>query len=292
MRKAVVLTYPGHFFLSKVCIDSIKRHISDLESVVVIADNISPHTWPTYLDDCKQLYGTEILATSDHQLMWDWKDNPWIRQQMVKFHLDSFIDEDVFFVDGDCKFFYDVPKYCTPYTITKYSGVPLTERDPMPGEVTSQQQNYINTVLQNNIPTLEDPKKIVRKGTTVGTSGCPFRDIKIDIVKLLREHVETIHHVQNNIYKSFSEIHQHYQFNTTLSISEWELYERFRKYILSQELDMVFYPPHSHHDSSTYNDKLFFATCFSSDRSLGADWFKSQNVPDVDLYWDKLPHTK
>lgn len=292
MRTAVVLTYPGHFLLTKVCLQSLK-HISDLTNIKVIADDLSLHAWTNYIEDCENLYNVEVIPTSGNKILRSWKDNPWIRQQMVKFYLDSFVEHDVFFTDGDCKFFTDVPRYCTPYTITKYSGVPLSERDPLPGEVTSQQQNYVDTFLHNHYPPLDDPKKIVRRGRTVGTSGCPFRDIKLDVVKELRDYVETVFHNANGTFKNFSELHQHHQYNTTLSISEWEIYERFRKHILQQELEMVFYPPHSQHDKSTHpSNGDFFATCFECDFDMGIEWFLQEKVPQAENYWDIVPHTK
>ena len=281
--RAVVLSYPGHFLLTWLTVKSIEKHISGISHITVIADDISYLTWENYIQDCKDLYAVEVIPASDYEIFSQFKDNPWIRQQIIKMSLDKIVpNESVFFTDGDVVFYYDVTESCVPYTLVKYSGVPLTERDPGPGEVTSQQLYYVQKTL--NFPS----KGIFCNNKLVSTSGAPFRDIDNITLKRLRNYIE------KTLNTDFYQYHLDISLDTRYSVSEWEILEQYKRDIEQQKLNLVYYPPYAIDNlpPTTHKGQNWFASCFDSDVSFSYQWWLDQQVPDLEKYWQKLPATK
>jgi hypothetical protein len=281
-KKAVVLTFPGHFLLTKLTIASLQK-IKSIQEIVVIVDDISPMAWDTYVNDCAEFYKLPIIQTSNFIEFLKFADNPWVRQQMIKMHLDLiFNDQEIFFTDGDIEFHYDVPYKSVPYTLTSYSGVSLEERDPGPGEVTSQQIYYVRHFLNKPFDGL------FHNGKRITTSAAPFRDLNLDILKQLREYIQK---VQN---KSFIQAHQDISLDYRYSISEWEILEYFKQEILKTDLNFVYYPPYSIDElpNNTHRGPDWFATCFVSDTQLDYEWWLQKNIANIENYWKQLPNKK
>jgi len=279
----VLLTYPGHFLLSKLAIESIKK-ISPQSNITVIADNISNLTWNGYIDDCKVFYGVEVIPTNQTlNLLTMFKGDGWLRQQMIKLYIDTVVDFDEFFItDGDVEFLEQLPdNKFTPCYVTKWIGEPLTVQEPGPGDVSSQQAKYLEYILK--IPyqplNVEMPIRMTSE-LCVATSGVPFRDIDKWTLNELRSYVSKLH------CNDFLEIHKNIQFDTRFSVSEWELIEQFKEKILNQTPISFYCPP-----QPSGSNKGIFTTCFLSDKQMTKEWWMSRNI-DIEFIWDKLPNKK
>ena len=265
----VVLTFPGHFLQTYQCIQQIKNLDAEL-AITVLIDDISNKTWPGYIQDCEKLYQEPCTFLSTVDFLDPWSRNPWIRQQIVKLYLDKILafEGNVFFIDGDVLLHNFPPMESVPYTTVKYSGVPLSQRDPHPGEVSSQQIFYVNHMLH-----VDEGRLFINDEKYIGTSGCPFRDLELGLLPQLRGYVE---HING---KNFSQLHLDIADDTRYSVSEWELIEVYKQQILRRKLNLV------------KCDKSVFHTTWSCDVELGQNYF-GNSIPDLETWWHKLPNTK
>ena len=277
-RHAVILTYPAHFLLTKLCIDYLQKTQPDIGEITVIVDDISVLSWPSYVQDCRELYRHRIVATSqfpEFQLLRRW---PWVRQQVIKLSLDKLVTADrVFFCDGDVLLYQPVPEYATPFTITQYLGVPLSERDPGPGETTSQQSYYVEHLL--GIPHLG----VQHNNQRVCVSHPPFRDIILQDITDLRQFIE------NRFGRNIISVHRDLVNNTKHSVSEWELLCWYQQTMLGRTLELIHWPTQPLEAPITEHSRA--ATCWQSDREIGHDWWQQQAI-DFERYWAILPENK
>lgn len=234
----VVFTYPGHFFLTVLTIRSYLEYHEPTE-VIVVADDLSPYAWNTYIKDCQNLYWAPVIPFSQIPITKQF-NNGWFRQQVAKLHLDQVIDTECwFFTDGDIIFLHSVDLMHTPYSIPEFTNT------------SQQQQNYVQKLL-----------KIANPGIRVNNllvcvSDPPFRVMYGQILKQLRDHVGE--HITT----------------TGPGMSEWELIENFRQHVLSEKLNLVRYAPHNilNLDKKLDFFQYQFLTHYGTDRDLGRDFF-------------------
>lgn len=248
----VVLTYPGHFLLTALTIRSYLEYHTPTE-VIVVADDLSPYVWDSYLKDCQYLYWSsvvpfsQIAETKQH-------NNGWIRQQIAKLHMDQIIKSDRwFFTDGDIVFLHAVDPTHIPYSVPDYT------------ETTKQQNDYVKSLLNVDVG-------IMVNGQQVCVSNPPFRTVESNTLQELRNHVG-------------KQIH-----TTGPGMSEWELIENFKQKVQAKELNLVKYAPHRLNDPSA-NLKYFdhqFLTCYNTDSDLGREWFVDQGIQTTDRIWQIL----
>jgi hypothetical protein len=269
--QAVVLTYPGHFLLTKLTIDSIQKHISGIKNIVVIVDDLSLLAWTGYIDDCAKLYQTNIVTTSQLQIqnLREFRKNPWVKQQIIKLYLDLIFPtkSEVFFADGDVVFHHDV----------EYQGVPYFVRTQ--GHEFTLTKKYIQDILGHEFSGLQVDDR------TVCANGAPFRDIQLDILPQLRNTIET--HTQ----KPFIDYHLALMTDNTQAVSEWELLEFYKKTILNVDSDFYYYHLQYIDQVLTKDPGRYFSSCFCCDKQLGKNWWLEQQL-DVDQYWSRLPNKK
>lgn len=251
----VVLTYPGHFLLTALTIRSYLEYHTPTD-VIIVADDLSPYAWDSYLKDCQDLYWATVIPLS--QITETIKhNNGWIRQQIAKLHLDQIIKADSwFFTDGDIVFLHPVDTTHIPYSVPYY------------GNTTQQQNEYVES--------MGVPSKIQVDDQQVCVSNPPFRTMEAATLKELRNYSGD----RLNI--------------TGPGMSEWELIENFKQKIQHKELNLVRYAPHQLNDS-TADLKYFkhqFLTCYSTDKELSREWFASQGVHTTDRLWQILSNIK
>jgi len=264
----VVLTYPGHFLLTVLTIQSYLKYHPTPNRVIIVVDDLSNKVWPSYIEDCHELYsklipGVEIRQTSSmpqaHKFV-----SGWIRQQIVKLYLDTIVDEvQWFFTDGDIVFLHDFDPTQTPYTL------------PVPSE---DQNNYIKNLL--GIP----KGGIFVNDQQVCVSDPPFKIMDRQVLVELRKHIETIHN------RSTDDIHLEYKNEKSTTVSEWELIDSFKQYVLGQELNLIRYAPHrldNIPDNLTFFTHQFF-TCYSSDSAFTRQFFQEHGVLVSDDIWQIL----
>lgn len=268
----VVLTYPGHFLLTALTIRSYLEHHTPTE-IIVVADDLSPYAWPTYLKDCQDLYWAPVIPVSQIPAAKEF-GNGWIRQQIAKLHLDQILDVDTwFFTDGDVEYCCTAPINTIPYVITR--GGPMQD----------QQNNYVAKMLGIASPVgiyAEHPHMNWDPTTQrhqVCVSNPPFRTMTSSTLRQLRNHIETLHNT------GIIELHQ--KLNSECSVSEWELIASFQLHVLKEDIPVVYYPtvPIRDDRGSPFD---YCATCYDTDKAYDRDWWKSKGVGVSDRIWQEV----
>lgn len=264
----VVLTYPGHFLLTVLTIKSYLKYHTPTE-IIVVVDDISNYAWPSYLTDCQEFYSNfgltvTIRSSSSILPLVQQFNHGWIRQQLIKLHLDLIIEPTHwFFTDGDIIFLHSVDPSEIPYSL------------PVPWD---GQNNYVRAVLGI------EQAGIFVNGTQVCVTDPSFRTMDKQTLIDLRNHVEQVHQ------KSISEIHLNYENTSLMDVTEWELLESFKLYVQGRNPNLVRYAPHSLTNPPD-NLNFFthqFLTCYNADKDFGRDWFSDQGVLVSDRIWQIL----
>ena len=264
----VILTYPGHFLLTALTIQSYLKYHTTPDQVIIVVDDISDKTWPSYIQDCQDLYSkfvthVEIRSTSTIPSVTQFNSG-WIRQQIVKLHLDLIVDaEEWFFTDGDIVFLHAVDPAVIPYSLP----------DPV-----DEQNNYIREVLKIK------QAGIFVDGKQVCVNDPAFRSMRRQTLLALRSHVERVHGT------SISQVHFDYQNEKSIRVTEWELLESFQLYVQGHEPTLVRYAPHNLMNIPD-NLNFFthqFLTCYNTDQDFGREWFANQSVHISDEVWNRL----
>lgn len=271
-RCVVVPTYPAHFYQTELTLRSVIEHIAAVEKIIVIADNISNLAWTNYLQDCANTYrsyNVQIIPASTIPVAVQFSHVPWIRQQMVKLHLDQVIDpHEWLLIDGDTQLKTAIPQSGRFCSRGQYQGVSLDIRDPGPGEKTSQMIFYIRYAMQDHYPGFRD-----YEGTPITASHPPIHRMSADVLESLRNHVSKQHG------KSFVNIHLDIALDDRYSISEWDLIEWYSQQHLKISDDWHF-------------DQSWFSATWSCDRELGIEWFADNKLEIDPAVWDQLPLAK
>jgi len=269
MQPLVVMTYPGHFLLTALTIQSYFQH-HPLVPITVIADDLSKFGWNTYIKDCHQFYNSKIIPVSSILPDFNVTDG-WIRQQAVKLHLDQVLPYDTwFFTDGDVEFHFSAPHDTTPYTFTKG------------GQLQQDQNACVSTLLDTTNPGIWaehphmdwDPKT---RRHQVCVSNPPFRTMKAETLTKLRQHVQQIHNT------SLAQL----LIGANHSFSEWELLASFQNTILKENIPTVYYPttPIGEHNTGSIHH---CSTCFTTDSAFSRDWWKEKNILVTDNLWNHI----
>jgi len=269
-QQLVVLTYPGHFLLTALTIQSYFRHHPRVP-VTVIADDMCSDAWPNYLNDCADLYHPAIIrSVSRIAQAQQFQDEGWIRQQIVKLYLDQVLPFDTwFFTDGDIEFNAPVPHNAVPYTITRG------------GPTQDQQNSYVSTLL-NVTPGVFD-------GQQVCVSHPPFRTMKAQDLEQLRNYVE------QHLRCDFTDWHEQHithdggELNPDGTprylMSEWELLATFQSTVLKQDIGLT----HLQTDHTIGEEPKTCGTCFCTDSEFSRDWWQDYaGIVVSDELWDMV----
>lgn len=268
----VVQTYPAHFYQTLACLRNIRTLNSKCE-IWLFADNFSNFSWDNYISYCHEVYRdlvNKIVPFSDIHVLYRLRNWPWLRQQTNKLLLDKVIDRTHwFFTDGDVQLRkWPAVDRVPGIILGAYQGVPLSERDPRPGEVSSQILFYIRHMLGGEFGGFwtKDDKPIT-------ASNPPVKIMQAEIIRGLRNLIES------RFSKSLVDVHFDLRRDTRMAASEWDLIEAYRQTVLGQapvwELDDNWYE-----------------TTWSADRELGKDWFQSRGITINAEIWQLLPKTK
>ena len=266
----VVLTYPGHFLLTALTIQSYFRH-HDLVPVTIIADDIDADAWPEYLSDCAELYATAtIVPVSQLPEARLFQHEGWIRQQIVKLYLDQLVPSDTwFFTDGDIEFSAPVPHNAVPHSITR-------------GGPTQDQQNAYVSALLNVTPGVFDRQQVC-------VSHPPFRTMKSQDLVQLRDYVE------QQLGCDFANWHkQRITHNggdrnpdgtPQYLMSEWELLATFQSTVLQQDINLT----HFQTDYTIGETPKTCGTCYCTDSEYSRDWWNSYaKITVADRIWNTI----
>jgi len=267
----VVPTYPAHFYQTALTLHSIRQHMLPSARVIVLADTLSNLATSEYLQWCLDVYcayQVEVIPASITRVANQFISYPWIRQQMIKLHLDQILDCDHWTcIDGDTRLLAPLPLTGRFGNRVRYEGVPLDLRDPGPGEKTSQTIFYVRHVMQDHYLGFRDDQ-----GTYITASQPPIRDMSATVLQSLRSHVNRLHGNFVNLHLSIAE-------DPRYSVSEWELLEWHYQHYLGNPADWIL-------------DQSYFANTWQSDRELGLDWFTEHQLKIDPKIWNQLPLVK
>ena len=266
----VVLTYPGHFLLTALTIQSYFRHHNTVPTTVIV-DDVDADAWPKYLSDCAELYApATIVPVSQLPQTNLFRHEGWIRQQIIKLYLDQILPFDTwFFTDGDIEFNTPVPHDAVPYTITR-------------GGPTQDQQNAYVSALLNAKPGVFDKQQVC-------VSHPPFRTMRAQDLAQLRTYVE------QQVGCDFADWHKdHLTHNggdltpdgtPRYLMSEWDLLATFQSTVLQQDINLT----HFQTDYTIGEEPKTCGTCFCTDSGIERDWWRTHGRIDVaDRIWNTI----
>jgi len=259
--------------------------------VTVIVDDLSRHCWPGYVAQCEDFYNTltplvRVVRVSQlpEASTYNQPTAGWLRQQIVKLHLDKLIEYPVwFFTDGDVQFHFPAPFDSVPYTITNRTD-----------DIRPRQNLYVTRMLDIPNPGIvaQHPHMNWAPDCTaqVCVSNPPFRTMQAQTLRQLRQHIkdlrgQTIPEAHSWLYDDL-----HHNGDAPFIESEWELIENFRMHVLEEDLKLIYYPTVEWDGLADNHAKNieFCTTCFSSDAQLGRSWFEQQDIFVPDSVWQQL----
>jgi hypothetical protein len=287
----VILTYPGHFLLTALTIKSFLLHNSTV-SITIVVDDLSRYSWPEYVAECEKFYKTlaknvSIVTVSQLPEAHDYNQptNGWLRQQIVKLHLDKLIEHPVwFFTDGDTQFHFPAPVNTVPYTITNCTD-----------DIRPRQNLYVAKMLDISNPGIVTQHPHMDWAPECRAQVCvsnpPFRTMQANTLQKLRQHIQDLR--GQNVTQAHTWLYDDMHTaggDAPFIESEWELIENFRAHVLHEDLNLIYYPTVPWHSLAINKAKNmeFCTTCFASDAQLGRHWFEQQDILISDSVWQRL----
>lgn len=278
---SAVLTFPGHFFQTLLCLRSLRQYYPEhTNRITVIADDIQCEPWNDYAHDLQEVMpDCDIVLTSTLPGIRNCVAG-WWRQQLVKLTLDKILpDKDWFVVDGDVIFH----SRCEVL-----DRVPISRRYEPHTNWSRMCVNYVNDVLGITQGTLQDGDRAVI------TSPIPFRHLTQHWLQSLRNHVE------NRFQNDFVDLHlAWFQDQTIVAdidpptkwvMSEWELLECYRRFVVDQQLPFEDIGSGYQIDAdlnSIHQHNGLFQHSYQRDAAIGTEWFQQQGLTIDPKLWSK-----
>lgn len=266
---AVVLTFPGHFFQTVLTTRSMLCNYPEIAKITFVVDDIDISAWPTYVADFAKTIRREtvlpidIICTSKIDTIKSCVSG-WWRQQLIKLTLDRMLpDQEWFVVDGDV--FFESRCECK-------NTVPFSMRQTETHGWDIMVKNYVRALLGTDLGGLH------YRDQPVVTSPVPFRYVQRNILEKLRLHV------QERFNQEFVACHlswfdqqiivAHIDPPDRWVMSEWELIECFRLYVLNLDTPMVEFGSGYSHDCSIHHMpvKNLFRHAYKRDSEIGLEW--------------------
>lgn len=263
---AVILTYPSHFLLTRLTLYSIKEFFPEVSKITILVDDLASTTESNrrrYIQNCVDAYQVDVIPLSRFKFLQPFNNDSaatgWIRQQIVKLHLDLILDvNQCFFTDGDIGFTSHIP-----FGISPHGFISASSNNSKRSE---SQDLYISNLL--GVSAIEQ----WRENERVCTSVAAFRDLNMSTIKSLRQFVE------KRLNTNFIEHHVRlFRQPDKYTMSEWELLETYRSKILNEKIDWLFCPPRSYIDFFEKPDpehpQPYFYTCYGNDVNFDQHWW-------------------
>jgi hypothetical protein len=263
--RVVVTTFPGYFFITVLCLRSVKKYLSHLPIDIIIDDFDLDH-WPTYVDDCQQCLRSEFPDVDLNFVLFsrlanvdDAQYGGWFRQQLIKLHLDQLIQGNNWLsVDADV-IFKESPNLAT---------IPVTRTSA--DTIDSGNRLYVKYMLDVDQPFLGNDTD------HLCASGVPFRYLSRELLTQLRQRVEQNH------CKNFLQLHldlmksgQIVAFDSDMQrmiMSEFQLIEVYRDQFSNDNFNIRIGTSAFDHDSV-------------KDWHRSREWFEFQGVTVTDHQW-------
>jgi hypothetical protein len=280
----VILTFPGHFFQTVLCLRSILEFYPDcIDTVTVIADDVQCDPWTDYVQDLAQtlagVHPVEIVPVSTLAAVRDCVAG-WWRQQLIKLTLDQILPDPAWFVvDGDVIF----QSRCKVKDL-----VPISRRYDATSRWSKMCAHYVSGVLGTDQGVMYD------QDCAVSTSPVPFRCLDRDLLQALRSHVEL------RFDTKFVDLHlAWFQDQTIVAdidpptrwvMSEWELIECFRQMVQGHRLSYREIGSGYQIDADwqkAKGRKDIFLHSYQRDTEIGHAWFQDRGITVPESIWQK-----
>jgi hypothetical protein len=263
--RVVITTFTGYFFITVLCLRSVKKYLSHLPIDIIIDDYDLAH-WPTYVTDCKQYLVDQFPDLNINFVLFsqlphvdDARYGGWFRQQLIKLHLDQLVpDNNWLSVDADVVF--------NEYPATDIIPVTRTSADA----IDTGNRKYVKYMLSVDQPYLGHSNE------HLCASGVPFRYLTRDLLTQLRQHVEQIHN------KNFLQLHIN-----LMNAGEIVAYDPSMQRMIMSEFQLI-----EVYRDQFCNDKFVIKVGTSAfdhdsvkDWNRDRSWFEFQDVPITDQHW-------
>jgi len=228
------------------------------------------------VDDCENLYRQKIVLASSLDCLKN-ETNGWIRQQLLKLHLDRLTNfPSWFFTDGDIVFRYPVPTKIVPYCITRG------------GPVQQMQNSFVKHMLRLSKVGIyaqhPDMDWAPNNTAQVCVSNPPFRSMAALDLAELRTHIAQLH--DQSFELAWSNCINRADHS---AVSEWELLENFKAYVQQSPSELIYYPTCSKdHTKTKQSDPDFCEHHFVSDAEFGRIELAKYNIKVTDQIWQHL----
>lgn len=281
---AVILTFPGHFFQTHLCVKSLLEHYPEVARLTFVLDDVQASPWHSYRDDFVDTWQStidrpwHIICCSDMPKISACVAG-WWRQQLVKLTLDQILSDDQWFVvDGDVIF----RSRCEVK-----DHVPISRRYDGHSRWSQMCELYVKGVLGTEQGIMLDQDQ------PVITSAIPFRYLDRALLSQLRQHVES------RFGCEFVDLHLTWFADQTIVadidpptrwvMSEWELIEVSRQQIQGefrpyQDIGSGYQIESVDQIKAKHN---IFIHSYKRDTDVGRAWFEQQGVTIPDSIWQR-----
>jgi len=268
--RIVLTTFPGYYFSQIFSLRSIQQYASGYP-IDIIVDDFEIDYWPSYVQDCQQFIQTNFPYLdivfhkfSDFPGMQRVQTGGWFRQQLVKLHLNNFVQgHNWLVVDADVEFL-------EPPCLDKISAMVRTQPDP----IDIGNRLYVHHMLDCDQPWVVDEQQFWCLSTV------PFRYIQTDLLQQLQHRVESVHHQSLfELHLSLFESNQLVAYDPqgqTMIMSEFQLIEIFRHRFYHTPLPIGQFCVSNFHHSSI------------KDWEFERDYFEQRNVVVSNREWELI----
>lgn len=276
--KVAVLTYPGHFFLTQLCVRSLPTLFAGQAfETVLVYDDLAANNWPNYKQDLEEIFPDSTLIAYSSLPALEKVSVGWWRQQLVKLHIDKILSGDEWLlVDGDVIFDTKINVRVIP--VCRFNN----------DSITIMATRYVSDLLGIDHPfiTVDDRPYL--------TNNVPWRFVDRNLLERLREHIA------QRYPGDLVDLHAGWFLDQTIvanwpepmrwSMCEWDLLENFRYHILKSDLPVSVTGSYNHDRDPKSLATPTFRHGYKKDQELGAQWFESQNLNICPELWQKSKH--
>lgn len=285
MKSIAVVTYPGHFFLTALCLRSLSTFYPETKNYFVVYDDTASAKWDNYLEDSRSCYYgpwlgqlTYVPFTAVDPRIGT-VESGWFRQQLTKLCIDQILPgDDWLVVDGDVI----MDSRCDITSIT-----PVDLRDHASSPLSQSVARYTGYMLG------KEDYHLDYQGQYAITSSVPFRHLSRDQLTLMRKQVERTHD------RDFVDLHLDLLANQEIVaydpsgqkmvMHEWELIEAFNQIRSPNQFAItVVGSGHEYETHTSCIDSDFrFRQGYRRDKDIGQEWFRQQLISVPDDLWSK-----
>lgn len=292
MQRAVIISFPGHFFMTGLCIKSLIEFYPDIEHFTIVYDDLGPWSWSgldqdyrDYANDISQSLAVTLVPFSNWGKQLARISAGWWRQQCVKMSLDQCVEGDSWFVtDGDIVFesrieIIDiVPVHCL-----------FSAQDPW----CKMAENYTDYMLGLEHCRIKD-----FAGRHCITSSIPFRYVDQELLRSLRQRVEHVHHTDFvTLHADLLDRNEIVAWDASANsmvLHEWDLIEAWRAHHRPDVAKLREIGSGYHVFANVAAGHQTYRHASLRDQQIGRAWFEYRGLSVPDELWIKsqrLPST-